>query len=65
VPTKYKRQTARKLSLTLANENHNEEIVMATLEGLEQQKAALEKQINKATKNQKQEDLRLVKQLRK
>jgi hypothetical protein len=51
--------------LTLANENHNGEIVMATLEGLEQQKAALEKQINKATKNQKQEDLRLVKQLRK
>lgn len=36
---------------------------MATLEELEQQKAALEKQIQEATKNQKQEDLKLVRQL--
>jgi hypothetical protein len=36
---------------------------MATLEELEQQKAELEKQIKEATKNQKQEDLKLVKQL--
>ena len=36
---------------------------MATLEELEQQKAELEKQIKEATKNQKQEDLKLVRQL--
>jgi hypothetical protein len=36
---------------------------MTTLEELEQQKAALEKQIKEATKNQKQEDLKLVRQL--
>lgn len=36
---------------------------MATLEELEQQKAALEKQIKEASKNQKQEDLKLVRQL--
>jgi len=36
---------------------------MATLEELEQQKVELEKQIKEATKNQKQEDLKLVRQL--
>jgi hypothetical protein len=36
---------------------------MATLEQLEQQKKELEKQIKEATKNQKQEDLKLVRQL--
>jgi hypothetical protein len=36
---------------------------VATLEQLEQQKAELEKQIKEATKNQKQEDLKLVRQL--
>jgi hypothetical protein len=36
---------------------------MPTLEELEQQKAELEKQIKEATKSQKQEDLKLVRQL--
>jgi hypothetical protein len=36
---------------------------MATLEELEQQKAELDKQIKEASKNQKQEDLKLVRQL--
>jgi SOS response regulatory protein OraA/RecX len=36
---------------------------MATLDELETQKAELEKQIKEATKNQKQEDLKLVRQL--
>jgi hypothetical protein len=36
---------------------------MTTLKELEQQKAELEKQIKEATKNQKQEDLKLVRQL--
>ena len=36
---------------------------MATLEELEQQKAELEKQIEQAAKEQKKEDLKLVRQL--
>jgi predicted solute-binding protein len=36
---------------------------MATLEELEQQKKEIEKHIKEATKNQKQKDLKLVKQL--
>jgi SOS response regulatory protein OraA/RecX len=36
---------------------------MTTIEELEKQKAELEKQIKEATKNQKQEDLKLVRQL--
>ena len=36
---------------------------MATLEELERQKAQLEKQIEKATKAKKSEDLKLVRQL--
>ena len=36
---------------------------MATIEELEQQKAELEKQIEKAAKEQKKEDLKLVRQL--
>lgn len=36
---------------------------MATLEELERQKAELEKQIEQATKNQKKEDLKLVRTL--
>jgi hypothetical protein len=36
---------------------------VATLKELEQQKAELDKQIKEASKNQKQEDLKLVRQL--
>lgn len=36
---------------------------MTTIEELERQKAELEKQIEQATKNQKQEDLKNVRQL--
>jgi SOS response regulatory protein OraA/RecX len=36
---------------------------VTTLEELEQQKAELEKQIKEASKSQKQEDLKLVRQL--
>jgi DNA-binding protein H-NS len=36
---------------------------MATIQELEQQKAEIEKQIEQATKQQKQEDLKTVRQL--